>query len=170
MKTVRYLAAALLTAGLSFNAFAADKVAVFNMQAAIMQTESAQQALKNLDENAEFSALRAKFESLRADLVSMQKDFQTNSMTWNDEQKLDYRKKVEYKQADLKLAGEKLKAEQNVVVQQIMQMHAKNAETALKQVVTAEGVSLVLDSKAAYYAEESADITLKVTDRLNKLK
>jgi len=124
--------------------------------------------LQALDADAEFSQMKAKFEGLRSDLMSLDKNAKTNGMTWSNEQKIDHRKKVEYKSADLKLAAEKLKAERNAVVKKIMQELGPKAKAALNEVVTAEGLGLVLDSSVAYWASANYDITAKVTAKLNK--
>ena len=167
MKKVSVALVALMMSGL---AIADGKVVVFNMQAAIIQTDAAKKSLQALDADAEFSQMKAKFEGLRADLLSLDKDAKTNSVTWSNEQKAEHRKKVEYKSADIKLAAEKLKAERNAVVQRIMQELGPKAKAALNEVVTAEGLGLVLDSSVAYWANASYDITAKVTDKLNKQK
>lgn len=165
---MKQVSIALVALAFSAVAAAESKVVVFNMQAAIIQTDAAKKSLQALDADADFAAMRAKFESLRADLVSLDKDAKTNGMTWSDEQKANHRKNVEYKSADLKLAAEKLKAERNAVVKQIMQEQGQKAKTALNEVVTAEGIGLVLDSSVAYWASANYDITGKVTDKLNK--
>jgi outer membrane protein len=149
-------------------AFSQGKVAVFNMQAAVMQTDAAQKHLQALDSNADFSAMKAKFENLRAELIKLDADAKTNQMTWSNDQKADFKKKVEYKSADLKLSAEKLKSERNVVMQKIMKELGPKTKTVLNQLVTAENIGLVLDSSAAYYATADFDITAKVTEKLNK--
>nr|WP_243748740.1 OmpH family outer membrane protein [Pseudomaricurvus alcaniphilus] len=159
----------MLALTLSAGAFAAQsKVVVVNMQAAIIQTEAAKKQLMALDADADFAALRAKFESLRADLVNLDKDAQTNGMTWSEERRADHRKKVEYISADLKLAAEKLKAERNGVVKRIMQDQGELAKEALNDVVSAGNIGLVLDSSVAYFATPDYDITAKITEKLNK--
>lgn len=168
MKAIKLFSIALAAMLVSSFAAAQGKVVVFNMQAALMQTNSAQQTLKALDSNSDFAAMKGKFESLRAELISMDKDFQTNSMTWSAEQKADHRKKVEYKSADLKLAAEKLKAERNAVVQRIVKELGPKAKKVLDELVKAENIGLVLDSGAAFFATPEFDITGKVTAMLNK--
>ncbi len=49
-----------------------------------------------------------------------------------------------------------------------MQELGPKAKTALNEVVTAEGLGLVLDSSVAYWANADHDITAKVTAKLNK--
>ena len=168
MGMMKKISIALVALVFSATVAAEGKVVVFNMQAAIIQTDAAKKSLQALDADAEFSQMKAKFEGLRSDLMSLDKNAKTNAMTWSNEQTVAHRKKVEYKSADLKLAAEKLKAERNAVVKKIMQELGPKAKAALNEVVTAEGLGLVLDSSVAYWANASYDITAKVTAKLNK--
>jgi len=159
-------------AALVFSGFVSAKgdIAVIDLQTAILQTNLAKQELSKLDSNPEFSAMKAKFDSLRADLANLNKDAQTNKLTWSAEQIEEFRKKVDYKRADLELASKKLKSEQNAVLQKVMQEMAPKARIAINEIATAEGISLLLDRKAAIYADASVNLTDKVTAKLNKAK
>lgn len=147
-----------------------SKIAIFNPQAAIMNTQQAKRQLDALEANADYAASKAKFESLRVELGNLEKDAQSKGMTWSDDQKADFRKKMEYKGADLKLVVEKLKGDKTAVMRQVMQALVPKAQAALKDIVTAENIGLVLDSSAAHYATPEYDITAKVTDKINKAK
>ncbi len=149
-------------------ALAADKVVIFNAQGAIMATEVAKQRVQSLQSSVEFSSMQAKFESLKSDLQGLDKEAKTNGMTWSQDQIASHNKKIEYKQADLQLAAKKLQAEQGAAIQNIMKELAPKAQEILKQIITAEGIGLVLDNKAALFASAEFDITAKVTDALNK--
>ena len=170
MNTTKKITIALVAFLFSMGAMAASKVVIVNMQAAIIQTDAAKKQLRALEANADFAAMKAKYDSLRADLANMEKDAQTNGMTWSNEQKLEYRKKVEYINADLKLAVEKLKAEQNAVMKRIMQEQLEKAKGALNELVVAENIGLVLDAGSALYVTPDYDITAKITEKLNKSK
>ena len=167
---MKNIALGLIALMLTATASAQGKMVIVNLQQAIIQTDTAQKKMQALNANADFAAMKAKFESLRSDLVSLDKDAKTNGMTWSAEQVAEHRKKVEYKSADLKLAAEKLKAEQNAVVKQIMQELAPAAKEALNEVVKAENIGLVLDASTgvAVYATVDYDITAKLTEKLNK--
>ncbi|WP_243760229.1 OmpH family outer membrane protein [Pseudomaricurvus hydrocarbonicus] len=167
---MKNISVALLALVFSVAAVAADKVAVINMQAAIMQTKSAQKSLQTLEANADYAAMKAEFESLRADMISLNKNAQKNSVTWTDKQKAEHRKQMEYKAADMKLIEQKLKAESGSVVQSIMQAQGAKAKAALQDLVKEEGIGLLLDSSVAYYADKNYDLTAKLTAKLNKAK
>ena len=170
MNIFKKLTLAVLVMMTSAAAMAQEKVVVFNMQAAIMGTELAKQRIASLEANPEFAMLKAKYESLQADLASMNREAAKDGMTWGAEKQANFRKQGEYKQADLKLAAEKLKSESNAVAQGIMNELAPKAKDVLQQIITSQGIGLVLDQSVAYHADAKFNITAKVTQGLNKAK
>ena len=150
--------------------FLASKIAVFDLQAAILNTDAAQKQIKEFEAKASFADMKAQFESLRSELQAMDKDFQTNSVTWSDDKKAEQRKDMDYKRADLELVTKKLQQESQTVVGQILQANADKAKAIVQDLVQSEGIGLILDAKAVQYADSSYNITAKITDRLNKAK
>ncbi|MBB3167856.1 OmpH family outer membrane protein [Simiduia aestuariiviva] len=167
LNSILILTVALLAAPL---AMAADKVVVFDLQSAILNTDVAKKRMQDMQANSEFASMQAKFESLRAELQKMAKEAEKNGVTWNQEQAAEHRKKMEYARADLELVVKKLQAERNATAQRVMEELNPKAQVALKDVISAEGIGLVLSTQTAYYAEPSLDITAKVTEKLNKAK
>ena len=149
---------------------AEGKIAVFDLQAAILNTDAAQKQIKEFEAKASFADMKAQFESLRSELQAMDKDFQTNSVTWSDDKKAEQRKDMDYKRADLELVTKKLQQESQTVVGQILQANADKAKAIVQDLVQSEGIGLILDAKAVQYADSSYNITAKITDRLNKAK
>ncbi len=154
----------------SSSVVAQGKIAVFNPQAAMFNTNIAKQRLTELRAKPEYAAIQAKFESLKVDMQELQKEAKTNGVTWSQEQLAANRKQMEYKRADLELAAKKLQAEEKAAMQRILQELGPKMQTVFNQLVTAEGIGLVLDSKAAHFAEASYDLTAKITDKLNTSK
>ena len=168
LHSIFILTIALMTAPLAMAA--ADKVVVFDLQSAVLNTDLAKKRMQDMQANPEFASMQAKFESLRADLQKMAKEAEKNGVTWNQEQAAEHRKKMEYARADLELVVKKLQAERNATAQRVMEELNPKAQVALKDVISAEGIGIVLSNQAAYYAEPSLDITAKVTEKLNKAK
>lgn len=149
-------------------AFAEGKIAVFNLQGAILSTDSAQQQIKEFESKASYADLKANFEQLRADLQKLNEEAQKNSATWSDDQKVEQRKQMEYKRADLELVAKKLQGENQAFVEKILQANAERARAIIQELIQSEGIGLVLDAESVTYADSSYDITAKITDRLNK--
>ena len=168
-KLVYGLFVCALLAGVN-NVYADGKIAVFDLQQAILNTEAAQKQIKEFEAKAAFANLKAEFEAIRSELQAMDKDAQTNSVTWSEEQKGEHRKNMEYKRADLELVTKKLQQESQIVVQQIVQAHAQKAQAIIQELIQSEGIGLILNAQAVQYADSSYNITAKITDRLNNAK
>ena len=170
MLKIKTIFVAVFLAVSSSAALAADKVAVFNLERAILSTEAAKKASSDLQADPEFAALRAKYEGLVADMEKLREERSSKGMTWNAEQQAEHRKKVEYISADLELAQKKLQAEQNAAVRGLMQELQTKTQKALEEVIKSEGISVVLNAAQVYHADKKADITDAVTAKLNKMK
>lgn len=174
MKNFKALIAMTVALMFSGAVMAEGKIAVLDLQRAILSTDKARSGLKALQANAEYAKLQAKDESLVSDLQAMQKKANDKGMTWSDEKKLEHNKQAEYKQADLKLVRQKLQKEQTIVVQKVTREMIGKAQKAAQEVIKAGGYGLVLNSAAnlqvVQFADTSFDITSKVTDKLNKMK
>src|SRR5690606_15056184 len=111
----------LVLCSVSVVSFAQGKVVILDVQAAMLSTELAKKELAKLDKNPEFASMKAKLDGLVADIKKLQATAEKDAMTWSAEQQAEHRKKVEYLRADYELAGKKLQAEQQAVVQLVMQ-------------------------------------------------
>lgn len=169
MKNIKVLAIALLAMMTSSYAAAQGKVVVLNLQVAIMQTDKAKQVFTELNSKSDYAAMKNKFEGLKAELQSMEKDFNTNGVTWSAEKQAEYSKNFDFKNADFKLLAKKLKAENNAATQRLMVDMQPKFQKAMAQLVEAENIGLVLDSGAARFASPDYDITPKVTTLINKM-
>lgn len=162
--------AAVVLCLLSAASFAQGKVVILDVQAAMLSTELAKTEMAKLDKNPEFASVKAQLDGLVADLKKLQAAAEKDSLTWSQEQQTEHRKKVEYLRADYELAGKKLQAEQQAVMQSVMQTLGPKTRTVLDQLIAAEKIDLVLNSQAAIHAAPAYDITAKLTDMLNKAK
>jgi outer membrane protein len=148
---------------------AAEKIAVFNSAQAIFNSNAALAIAEKAKTNADFVALKAKFESSVADFNSLAKEAETKRLTWSQEQAQSHQKKMEYVKADAELARQKIQAENKQLEQQIMQELGPLVQEALQAVVKEEGVTILLRSEAVMIFSAESDITAKVADRLNKM-
>ncbi|MCV6615313.1 MAG: OmpH family outer membrane protein [Cellvibrionaceae bacterium] len=167
IKSVLAIALAMMIAGPSY---AQGKIAVLDLQTAIIRTDAAQKELKDMRADAEYAALQAKGESLSSEMKALVEEMQTKGLTWSDERKAEQRKKMEFKQADLQLVSQKLKKEQAEVMQSLIRKHGAKANKYAEEVIKSGGYGLVLNAGAVQWADAAFDITSKVTDKLNKAK
>lgn len=170
MKKVIIPLIAMAVLACSGTAFAEGKIAVFNLQGAILSTDAAQKKIKEFESNAAYADLKANYDQLRSDLQRLNDEAQKNDATWSGERKQEQRKQMEYKRADLELVTKKLQGENQALIQQILQANAEQARGIIQDIIQSEGIGLVLDAESVTYADSSYDITAKITDRLNKSK
>lgn len=169
MSIVKKVLTGAALVALSTASFAAGKVVTFDPQMAVLSTKQAQQADAELNKKAEYSSMLAQFQSLQADLKSLEEEETNNGMTWSKDQRAEHRGKMEFKLADLKLLGQKLKSMQNNARARLVQNLMPKVEQVLEDIVKDEDIDMVLNSQAVIWAKPSTDITADVTKKLNKL-
>ena len=150
--------------------FAAEKVAVFDPQAAIGNTKMAQESGKKLNANPEYAKMIAQFESLNADLQQLNKEKESKGMTWSAEQVNAHNKKEQYILADRELVIKKIQAENAAASQQIMQELQPILQKVLQKIIESEGIDILIQKQAVAYASPGVDITDKITAELDKAK
>lgn len=147
---------------------AQDKVSVIDLNGALYSTNYAKSQLEALKNNAEYKSLTEQIKSLRKTLDALQKEGQTKSLTWSDEQKKQQVQKIQAKVGELNQAGnqrEKLKADTE---KRINQELGPKIEQVVNQILEEKGIGLLLNSQAVYHRTPAFDITTEVIERLNK--
>lgn len=167
--TQKFVAAAALCM-MSAVSFAEGKIAILNPQAAIFNTAAAKAKIEKMEKSADYMATKAKLDGIASEAKALGENYKKESATWSAEKKSEAEKKMQSLNQDYEFNGKKLKDAQNEIAQQIMQEMGPKAEAAIKQVIEAEKIGLVLNAQAAYHASADYDITPKVTDLLNKAK
>lgn len=153
---------------LSSLAFAQGKVVVLDLQAAVLSTDVAQQRLQQLENNQEYRALMTRYENLSSDLEALQKDVETNSMTWSEEQRTEKEAEAMKLRQDYEQVVQTLQNGRQRVMQAVMQQLGDRTRDVLAELIEAEKIGLVLNSQSAYHASAEYDITDRVTQLLNQ--
>nr|WP_277608557.1 OmpH family outer membrane protein [Microbulbifer elongatus] len=149
---------------------AQTKVAVVNIQAAIMSTEKATSKINALKTSSEYSQLQNSAESIRAEVQKMGEDAQKNSVTWSEEKKAEQQRKINFKRSDFETTVKKLRAMEGQAVQDLQKDLLPKAKAALEEVIKEQKLDLVLDASAAVYAGKTANLTEELVKRLNAAK
>ncbi|QKX18726.1 MULTISPECIES: OmpH family outer membrane protein [Microbulbifer] len=165
-------ASAILLAGLLFTgaAVAQTKVAVVNIQAAIMSTEKASSKINALKTSSEYSQLQNSAESIRSEVQKMAEDAQKNGVTWSEEKKAEHQRKMNFKRSDFETAVKKLRAMEGQAVQDLQKDQLPKAKAVLEELIKERKLDLVLDATAAVYAGTNANLTEELVKRLNAAK
>ena len=146
----------------------AEKIAVVNIQAAILESSLAQQELQRLEQDETYSALVIEAQTLLADVQALDKDAQTNSSGWDQDQLAEYNKQRQFLTADLQLNNQKIQAEREAVVRQINATMNQPALVALQELVDEEGITLLLQESAVYHATDEHNVTAKLAAKLSQ--
>ncbi len=157
----------LLAALFSASVMAETKIAVVDLGAAIFGSDIAQSRQKELQGRSEYATLQAKYDSTAADIKALQKDAEAKSMTWSDDQKTEFQKKMEYLRADIELTARKLESEVRGLQNSIVRELQPKALEALQELVDQEGITVLLRSDAVLMAKPELNLTAKLTERLN---
>jgi outer membrane protein len=148
-------------------AAAVDKIAVVDIQRVIFTSDVAKARQKQLQAESEFVSLQAKYDSIAADVKALQKKIEAERDTMSQEQATENQKKMEYLRADYDLVERKLRAEVQQLQGKIMEELQPKVQAALKELVEAEGITLLLQREAVIVADPALDVTGKLLERLN---
>ncbi|MBI2783681.1 MAG: OmpH family outer membrane protein [Porticoccaceae bacterium] len=148
-------------------AAAVDKIAVVDIQRVIFTSDVAKARQKQLQAESEFVGLQAKYDSIAADVKALQKKIEAERDTMSQEQATENQKKMEYLRADYELVERKLRAEVQQLQGKIMEELQPKVQAALKELVEAEGITLLLQREAVIVADPGLDVTGKLLERLN---
>jgi len=160
MIKMAFLSVALMVSSLAYAA--SDKVAVFDVQEAILNTEAAKKEMKAFEARSDISKMISDAERLKKDIAALRTEIGKAGSAAQEKQKT-----AEFKQADFELIVRKLNSERQAAGRKLMEDIGPRLETVVKAIVEAEGIGLLLDRKAAIHADPSFDITAKVTAKLN---
>ena len=150
-------------------AMAQGKIAVVNLEEAILQTDLAQQRLAEFEKNEDFTSDKNEFENLREELDKLVQEFQRDQAAMSEDQMVAARQKISSKNSDLEYVAKKLQTLQQQNAQRVFQELAPKAREVLRDIITTEQIGLLLQQQTVIHADLGYSITAKVTDKLNQL-
>lgn len=164
----KLISSLIFTMSLCLSVFAnAQKIAVVNIQAAIIESDYAQAELAKLESNPSYAALVTESQSLIADVQALDNDAQANGNSWSQAQLSEYNKQRQFLTADLQLNNQKIQSEREAVVRQINQEMNQRALAALQALVDETEITLLLQEGAVYLATEEHNFTSQLAAKLN---
>ncbi len=161
----------LLVALLSGTAvYAEGKIAILNVQQAIINTERAQARLQELREEPGFSANLKEAQELTKSFQQLREQLQKDAAVMSAEQQQEEASKLQEKRADIEHVQRKIKSAEQKVLQELVNDMGPDLEKVVDELIKAEGIGLLLNRQAAMYVDSSYSITAKVTDKLNQMQ
>jgi outer membrane protein len=171
MKNVFKSPAALLALAFALvpgTALAQGKIAVVNLQEAILQSDMAQQRLAEVRAEESYKADKEEFDRLREELDGLVQDFQKDAAVMSQEQQQSARRRLASKQSDLQYVADKLQQAEQATGQALLQELSPLVQEVLRELIATEGIGLLLQRTSVIHADPGYSITAKVTDKLNQ--
>ena len=167
----RFLKLTLAVVALTLPAlgWAQGKIAVVNLQEAILQTDEAQKRLDAVRNEEDYKADKAEFDRLKEEFDELVKGFQKDAAVMSQEQQVSARQKLASKQADLEHVTGKLQKAEQAAGQALLQEMSPKVQEVLRELIATEGIGLLLQRASVIHADAGYRITAKVTDKLNQL-
>ncbi len=148
---------------------AQGKIAVVDLQAAILQTDMAQQRIAAVRAQEDYKSDKAEFDRLKTEFDDLVKQLQNDMAVMSQEQQLAARKRLQSKQGDLEHVTGKLQQSEQAAGQALLQEMSPKVQGVLRDLITTEGIGLLLQQNSVIHADAGYSITAKVTDKLNQL-
>jgi outer membrane protein len=150
-------------------AWAQGKIAVVNVQEAILQTDLAQKRLAAVRDQDDYKSDKAGYDKLKDEFDQLVRKLQTDMAVMSQEQQKAARQKLATKQGDLEHVTKKLQAAEQSAGQAILQEMSPKVQGVLRDLIATEGIGLLLQNNSVIHADAGYSITAKVTDKLNQL-
>ncbi len=150
-------------------AAAEGKIAVVNLEQAILQTDYAQKRLAEVRAQDAYKSDKAEYEKLKKEFDDLVKKFQKDAAVMSQDQQMAARQKLASKQSDLEHVTGKLQQSEQMAGQALLQELSPKVQDVLRDLIKSENIGLLLQRQAAIHADPSFSITDKVTDKLNQV-
>lgn len=150
-------------------ASAQGKIAVVNVQEAILQTDQAQKRLNDVRAQDDYKSDKAEFDRLKDEFDALVAKLKTDMAVMSQEQQVAARQKLTSKQGDLEHVTGKLQQAEQSAGQAILQEMSPKVQEVLRDLIATEGIGLLLQRTSVIHADAGYSITAKVTDKLNQI-
>ena len=163
---LRLFVACLALVTLHQIASAQAKVAVINLQKAVLDSAEIQKASKDL--TAKFQPRQQELEKLQNEIQVIQQQLQTNQGKLNPQAEADLNAQGSRKQRDLQRKGEDLQAEVDRERNEILGKSTQKMGEVVKKLAEEKGYDLVVDISNTIYFKPALEITNDALAAFNK--
>ena len=167
-RSLKLTMAGLVLALLPLAVSAQGRIAVVNLEEAIIETDEAQQRLEALRKTEDYKADKEELDSLRSEHEELLKSLQKDLEVMSAEQQLTARKRLANKVADLEHVLSKLRKAEQELGQELLAEMSPKVQEVLREIIKSESIGLLIQRSAVIHADNGYSITSKVTDRLNQ--
>jgi len=156
-------AAVALTAAIGW---AQAKVAVINLQRAVLETAEIKKASEALE--AKFKPKQAEMERLQKELQQIQQQLQTQGDKLTPQAQVDLTAQGQRKQRDLQRMNEDLQADVDRERNIILGKSTQQMQEVVKQLAEEKGIDIVVEMSNTIYAKPALDVTTEAIAAYDK--
>lgn len=164
IRTARLLPALVLMC--AFSASAQVKVAIINLQKAVLDTAEIQKAQKELE--AKYKPRQDKAEALQKELQTIQTQLQTMAGKLTPQAEQDLTVQGQRKQRELQRLTDDLQGDVDRDRQDILSRAAQRMNDVVKKLAEGKTLDVIVDVSNAVYFKPALEITAEATAEYNK--
>ena len=148
-------------------ALAEVKIAVVDVQGAILQSEEAKRLLQQIQ--TEFKGEEDEIREIQSEAAGMLERLQKDAEVMSDGEKRRLQQQIESRNNDFVYLRQKLQRQIEERQQELFAGIDVKVQKAIEELVKSEDYDLILPRQAALYVNDIYNITRKVTEKLNEL-
>ena len=153
---------------LSVPAFAIDGMAVIDMRTAVLATQSAADAFKALEEDADYASNLEEAQSLQAERQAIAEKLQKELETLSQEQIAKMQKDIQDKGKDLEFLAGKIQQAQEETAQRVFSENGAAMQKIIGELIQAKQIKVLLQkNETILFSDPAMDLTDDVTSMLD---
>lgn len=160
------IVAALTMAFAAPSAFADAKIAVVDVQSAILNSDQAKRLLAQIQK--EFKPQEDQIRKVQSDAAELYQRAQKDSDVMSDAEKRKLQAQIESKNNDFVYMRNKLQKQMQDRQKELFSGVDQEVQKAIEELVRSDKYDLILPRQAVLYAGDVYNITNKVTEKLNE--
>ena len=169
MSRIHGIRALSVCSGLLFMGVAASaqtKVAVINLQRAVLESEEIQKASAAME--SKYKPRQQEIEKIQKDLQAIQQQLQAGAGKLTPQAEADLTAQGQRKQRDLQRLGDDLQADVNAERSEVLGKSSQKMGDVVKKLAEEKGYDVVVDSQYTWYFKAALDITAEALAAFNK--
>ena len=153
---------------LSLPSLAAEGIAVIDMRTAVLSTQAANEAFKDLEEDADYSSNLEKAQSLQAERQAIAEKLQKELETLSQEDIAKMQKDIQEKGKDIEFLAGKIQQAQEETAQNIFVDYGASMQKIIGELIQAKQIKVLFQkNESILFSDPALDLTDDVTSMLD---
>ncbi|WP_177203550.1 OmpH family outer membrane protein [Marinospirillum celere] len=155
---------------LSLPAFSAtaQRIAVLDLQEAMMSTDKISRAFEEIDR--QLSSEESRIRQLAEEGRSLQQRLQRDGDVMSESERTRLTQEMQQKVQEYQQRGNQLQQRQQQMRQQVVNDNRPQLERVVNELLEEHNIDILLDRQAVHFAKPQFDLTPVVADKLNELE